>query len=94
MLKCRSSLGDALHCLVDLLTKIFFSLIRKLCGQPKIGDICGIKFFSKCREIFQRAEIIEYILVDKHNQPKTVNVRQIDDGDYKQLKVQNYNLYF
>ncbi|KAK6634596.1 hypothetical protein RUM43_011997 [Polyplax serrata] len=60
---------------------------RKLCGQPKIGDICGIKFFSKCREIFARAEIIEYILVDKHNQPKTVNVRQIDDGDYKQLKV-------
>ncbi|EEB11126.1 DEAD box ATP-dependent RNA helicase, putative [Pediculus humanus corporis] len=48
-------------------------------------NICAIKSFVLNKEVFYRAEIRDYIKVNKHNQPLIVNVRLLDEGDYVQL---------
>ena len=64
---------------------------RRPHGLPKIGDICAV--LDEEKNVFQRAQVIEYAKVDEHDQPLEVYVRLMDIGNVIRKLVSSFQKY-
>lgn len=68
----------------------FAVLFRRLHGLASVGDMVA---FESSVEVFNRAKVLKVTRVNERNEAKAVNIRLIDNGQYRNdVSVSIYSL--